>query len=888
MDKYLRKSFWVVILVWSMFGLISKSYGQNPTTDLTLHQPITTPPSGATFEWHSALPISSSNLLTSSQAQAAGVGLYYGVYNYGTCYGEAAPLRVATNVCNFQTVDLRSLVDSTQKPLGTVVSFHSSSPVSSANRLTGKAVEFAGAGTYYVCYYDATSQCYSEESPLVVLQTICPDISLTIPCSSSTLDLNTSLSLAISLPVGVVVTWHTDAIATTANKVLNPSAVGPGKYYSAFFDVTNNCYSPTGIPVVVNPAACNQPPLATNDITSTTQGVPVGGNVLTNDDDPEGGVLTALTTPVTQPSKGIVEIKPDGTFTYTPNPTAVGQDVFCYAIVDVAGLKDTACVTVTIVPRPTVGNDKPLAYDDNTQTTVGVGVVINAKGNDVDPDGNGTLGNPSKLSDPTHGTVSSNPDGTFTYTPASGFVGTDSFTYQICDTGVPSKCDTATVTINVIPTIAGNDPPVAVDDANTTVRNVAVSGTVASNDSDVDNTAAQLTYTRVSNGVHGNAQLNADGTYTYTYTPSTNYVGGDSFTYKVCDPSGACDTATVVISITLPANNPPVVIGNPIVTETDKPATQCMAIADPDAGDTHTYSSCGAPIHGNVAVSVNNVTHQLCLTYTPSSGFAGLDSLCVLVCDQNGACDTLEIPIVVTKRVPPVTTANPPVVIPTDLNTPKGVPVSTCLPIQDPNVGDTHSYTICGNPTNGAVQASVNNTTHELCITYTPSAGYVGSDKFCIQVCDQGGLCTQVVIPVNVTDTKEPTTPQPPVVVMPPVITDPNVPVTVCGAINDPNAGDTHSVSLCNQPVGGTVKASVNNTTHQLCVTYTPNPGFTGLDEICVLVCDQTGLCTQKIIPVLVRTPLQQSPIANPDYVGVVVASQSKVISVLVNDKNPD
>jgi hypothetical protein len=38
--------------------------------------------------------------------------------------------------------------------------------------------------------------------------------------------------------------------------------------------------------------------------------------------------------------------------------------------------------------------------------------------------------------------------GIFEYTPNAGFVGTDSFTYQICDTD--GQCDTATVTINVI------------------------------------------------------------------------------------------------------------------------------------------------------------------------------------------------------------------------------------------------------------------------------------------------------------------------------------------------------------------------------------------------------------------------------------------------------
>ena len=64
-----------------------------------------------------------------------------------------------------------------------------------------------------------------------------------------------------------------------------------------------------------------------------------------------------------------------------------------------------------------------------------------------------------------------NPDGTYTYTPNPGFAGEDTFTYTICDNGTPALCDTATVTIQVIPndrniTVANDDAYYAeVDDA---------------------------------------------------------------------------------------------------------------------------------------------------------------------------------------------------------------------------------------------------------------------------------------------------------------------------------------------------------------------------------------------------------------------------------------
>ena len=129
----------------------------------------------------------------------------------------------------------------------------------------------------------------------------------------------------------------------------------------------------------------NLPPIAVNDIFNTVQDKPVSGSVLTNDRDPEGGPLTVTTTPVTPPTKGTVVMNANGTFTYTPNPGATGQDVFCYEISDNAGLKSTACVTINILPAPTVENNKPIAADDATETYLNTAVVIKVKANDVDP-----------------------------------------------------------------------------------------------------------------------------------------------------------------------------------------------------------------------------------------------------------------------------------------------------------------------------------------------------------------------------------------------------------------------------------------------------------------------------------------------------------------------
>lgn len=163
-----------------LIGISTTTLAQTPT-DLVTHQPTVAAPSGGTFEWHNALPIGVGNLMTPSQVAAAAPGLYYGVYNFSTCYSSPSVLRIATNTCPTTTVDLKTLVDSTAKPAGTVVSYHSGSPATSANIISGTAVSMAAVGTYFAAYYNTTGLCFTNASPIVVVSKSCTDITLNTP-----------------------------------------------------------------------------------------------------------------------------------------------------------------------------------------------------------------------------------------------------------------------------------------------------------------------------------------------------------------------------------------------------------------------------------------------------------------------------------------------------------------------------------------------------------------------------------------------------------------------------------------------------------------------------------------------------------------------------------
>jgi VCBS repeat-containing protein len=142
------------------------------------------------------------------------------------------------------------------------------------------------------------------------------------------------------------------------------------------------------------------------------------------------------------------------------------------------------------------------------------------------------------VSQPSHGTLTFNSSGSFSYTPATNYNGSDSFTYQASDGQTSSG--TATVTILVDPPV--NDAPVAVDDsystAEDTTLNVAAPGVLA-NDSDVEGDV--LSPVLISGPGHGTLTLNGDGSF--SYSPALDCNGSDSFTYQASDGQTNSETA---------------------------------------------------------------------------------------------------------------------------------------------------------------------------------------------------------------------------------------------------------------------------------------------------------------------------------------------------------
>jgi hypothetical protein len=479
---------------------------------------------------------------------AGAIGFSTGVvYNDALCEGEDTPIsggdqQVCSDGTTTQTLTATATVNTTS---GTIVWYDAETEGNIVDPATQVGV---GSITYYAASYNGTY--YSDTRTAVTLTiSTAPEAPLlssytsTNNCPAQTADLNDIT--ASNTPTGFTLTWHTDTPATSENKISGTS-IGAGTYYGAFFDQIN-CNTPVSLEVVVTITPCSLPPIAMNDVAVIPLNTPVTTNVLVNDTDPQGGPMTVTETPVLQPSNGTVTLQPNGNYTYNPNIGYVGEDTFCYEVKNNLGLKDTACVTLDIMPNPDDLNNPPVAVDDNDETAQDTPVIIVVRANDNDPDLD-VLGTPTPLSLPTSGTAVYNLDSTVTYTPDSGFVGTDSFKYQVCDGQSPNLCDDATVTIIVKPTPPiGNQPPVAVDDAVLMKVNIPTSGTIAANDRDPDNLLSDLTFSKITNPANGSVIQNGNGTF--AYTPNSGFVGNDSYLYQVCDSSGSCDTATVSIAV---------------------------------------------------------------------------------------------------------------------------------------------------------------------------------------------------------------------------------------------------------------------------------------------------------------------------------------------------
>src|SRR5205085_1561150 len=207
-----------------------------------------------------------------------------------------------------------------------------------------------------------------------------------------------------------------------------------------------------------------------------------------------------------------------------------------------------------------------------------------------------------------HGTVTKNLDGTFTYTPNANFHGTDSFNYTASDSTNTSHA------ANVTMTVMDNSVPAASAKSVSTNENTPILVIPTATDTDGD----ILSFAIAANPTNGIVTSNSNSTF--TYTPNSNFHGTDSFTYTSNDGNNTSSAATVTLTVV--DNSIPVANSQSKSTNENTAIGLTLGAIDSD-NDALTYAITNNPSHGSLS-SFNAATGVV--TYTPNVNYHGNDS----------------------------------------------------------------------------------------------------------------------------------------------------------------------------------------------------------------------------------------------------------------------
>jgi VCBS repeat-containing protein len=283
-------------------------------------------------------------------------------------------------------------------------------------------------------------------------------------------------------------------------------------------------------------------------------------------------------------------------------------------------------VTGAVAP-PVANNDSYSMAAGTTLSEAAPGVLANDTG------GSGTL-SAVLASNAAHGYVILNSSGSFTYTNAGGFTGTDTFTYEATD-GV-NLSSPATVSITVTPLAATADSYSMVQAGTLTVGSPGV----LSND---QGGGTGLKATLVTGVAHGSLTLNSNGSF--TYTPVATFTGTDSFTYTASDAAGDV-SAAVAVSLVVTAEQPPVANNDSYsVAEGSVLTVAAPGVLANDTGGSGTLTATLAtgPSDGTLSLNSNGS-----FTYTPKAGFSGMDTFTYTATDGLTTSSAATVTITVT------------------------------------------------------------------------------------------------------------------------------------------------------------------------------------------------------------------------------------------------
>lgn len=480
-------------------------------------------------------------------------------------------------------------------------------------------------------------------------------------------------------------------------------------------------------------------------------------------------------------------------------------------------------------------NDPPTASNDSYETTENETLSVSTPGvldNDSDPDGDSLIA--TVVDTPTNGTVGLNTNGSFEYTPDTGFTGEDSFTYEASDGagGIDQATVALTVTEATTPT---TNYTVSITDTNSPVTEGETLSVTVLVENVGEAGSTQPVILEAFDGSEADSQsisLNADETSNITLDWSTGI--GDAGNGEI---SVTSENDTVTRSVTIneaDTNDPPTASSDNYATAENETlsisAPGVLTNDDDPNGDSLSTSLETDVSHGDLTLAADGS-----FEYTPEAGYVGTDSFTYQISDGNGGTDTATVSVSVTETTPQ--TADFHVRI-TDVNSSVTAGDSVVVEYTVENTGNatgTQDMTF-----------SVENTQQDAAtdLTLGPSESTTGVFTYTttatdaphvdIAVATENTTATRNVTvgeantsgPLTANNDSYVTTENETLVVSAPGVLD-----------NDMRPdGDTITPTVVDAPSNGTLDLSTNGS-----FTYAPDAGFTGEDSFIYEVSNESG-----------------------------------------------
>ncbi|TOL67679.1 RTX toxin, partial [Vibrio parahaemolyticus] len=575
----------------------------------------------------------------------------------------------------------------------------------------------------------------------------------------------------------------------------------------------------------------NDAPNAENDVITTEEDTAVTIDVLVNDSDVEGDVLSIQSASVPS-EQGSVDIV-DGKLVFTPAENFNGEATITYIVTD-GDLTDEAKVTVTVTPV----NDSPVAVDDATSIQEDTAVTIDVLTNDTDVDGD-KLSIESASVPKEQGTVEV-VDGKLVFTPVENFNGDAEIIYTVTD---GELTDEAKVTVTVNP--VNDAPTIKVDAVESITEDAVNTDTVVATLTvrDTDTPEDQLTVSLENNS---NGYFVLVGNEVKLTQAGVDAVNNDELNLKNLTISAsvsdgvnptASDSDSLVVNRVNDAPTVESAIADQVLSEDFDAYTIDLNEVFKDSDSSLEFS-----VSGNNSIQISIVSGVAIIT--PTADWNGKETITFTAKDPSGESVSQTVNFTVT----PVA----------DIEADKTTVVEDTPTIikvlgNDTFEGDDKVVSLDTNngPANGTVSVNPDGS-----VTYTPNDNYHGTDSF-IYIVTSGGVSESTTVNVDVTPVNDA-----PVAKDDIATTQEDTAVTIDVLPNDTDAdGDKLSIESASVPKEqGTVEV-VNGK-----LVFTPAENFNGDAEITYTVTDG-ALTDQATVKVTVNavndTPVVESNVAD-------------------------